>query len=54
MRAYRKLPIVAGMVTVPVAAYKAVDSHDISFKQHHGGDGGCGGGGHSRGGQGRQ
>ena len=42
MRVYRKTSIAFGLVNVPVGAYKATESHDISFKQHHGGE--CHGG----------
>lgn len=40
MRAQRKMTIAFGMVSIPVGVYKAVDSHDVSFKQHHAGCGG--------------
>lgn len=40
MRAYRKTSIACGLFSVPVGIYKAVDSHDVAFKQHHAGCGG--------------
>jgi DNA end-binding protein Ku len=42
MRVYRKTSIAFGLVNVPVGAYKATESHDVAFKQHHGGE--CHGG----------
>lgn len=41
MRAMKTTAISCGMLNVPVKLYKAVDNHDIAFKQHHAG---CGGG----------
>ncbi len=40
MRAIKSSTVTFGLVSVPVKLYKAVDSHDIAFKQHHGGCGG--------------
>lgn len=41
MRAVKKSSLSFGLVNVPVGLYKATESHDVSFKQHHAG---CGGG----------
>lgn len=41
MRAIKKTSLSFGLVNVPVGMYKATESHDVAFKQHHGG---CGGG----------
>lgn len=40
MRALKSTTISFGLVSVPVKLYKSVDSHDVSFKQHHMGCGG--------------
>jgi DNA end-binding protein Ku len=40
MRALKSTTISFGLVSVPVKLYKSVDSHDVAFKQHHGGCGG--------------
>lgn len=40
MRALKSTSISFGLVSVPVKLYKSVDSHDVSFKQHHLGCGG--------------
>lgn len=40
MRAIRKTSIACGLFSVAVGVYKAVDSHDVAFKQHHAGCGG--------------
>lgn len=42
MRAMKKTSIAFGLVNVPVRMYKATESHDVAFKQHHGGE--CHGG----------
>lgn len=41
MRAVKTTSLSFGLVSVPVKLYKATESHDVSFKQHHAG---CGGG----------
>jgi len=41
MRAVKSTSLSFGLVNVPVKLYKATESHDIAFKQHHAG---CGGG----------
>ena len=40
MRALKSTSISFGLVNVPVKLYKSVDSHDVAFKQYHGGCGG--------------
>jgi DNA end-binding protein Ku len=39
-RALKSTSVKFGMVNIPLKLYKSVDSHDVSFKQHHAGCGG--------------
>lgn len=40
MRALKTTSIQFGMVNIPLKVYKPIESHDVAFKQYHGGCGG--------------